>query len=168
MHPITDRGRRKPPSGQETTVLRTWTAIARHTRAIVIATALVASTGACDFLPAPYRLDLSQTRWVVDAIGGESIPPGTTMFFNEGGVDGIVVVSTSCGTTQLGMGGDSDGDAIDFFDPEVLEAMECSADQQATTMELFTALDTVEAWKIRDDDHITLIGTSELALTRES
>lgn len=168
MHTITDRGRRNPPSGRETTVLRTWTTIARHTRAIVVTAAIVASTGACGFLPAPYRMDLFETRWVVDAIGGQAIPPGTTMSFNEGGVDGIVAVNTSCGTTQMGMGGDSDGDAIDFFDPEALEAMDCSADQQATHRELFAALDSVETWSIRDDDHITLIGTSELALTRES
>ena len=149
-------------------MLHSLTAIARHARTFLMATAVVASTGACDFVPAPYRVDLYQTRWVVDAIGGESIRPGTTMSFNEGGVDGIVAVRTSCGTTQLAMGGDSDGDAIEFYDPEVLEALDCSADQQAADKEFLAALDTVEEWRVRDDDHITLIGTSELALSRES
>ena len=132
-----------------------------------MATTLLASTAACNIIPAPYRVELYQTKWVVDALDGEPLHSGTTMSFNEGGVDGVVAVRTPCGRTQLEQGGDSDGDLIEFYDPRLLEALDCSVDQHAPDEELFAALDTVEAWRVRDDDHITLIGTREIALTRQ-
>ncbi len=164
MYSVTDRVRRTVSERGAGASARS-TLTTGRARAL-LATALLASVVACDIIPAPYRVDLYQTRWAVDAVGGNTLAAPVTMSFNEGGVDAVVAVRTPCGATQLSLDMDSDGVSIFFGGPvDVIETLNCSTGQQTADKELLEAVFSVNEWKVLDDNHITLIGSEELSLS---
>jgi hypothetical protein len=119
----------------------------------------------CGLVPAAYRVKLSDTSWAVTALDGKSLAGTTTMQFNENGAEGEVTIRTTCGSAQMGIDQDTDGDAITFVEP-VRRPSGCSATELATDAEFFNALQAVETWQVDDDNHIRLIGPKPIAATR--
>lgn len=116
----------------------------------------------CGVVPSPYRVNLYQTAWTVTALDGEPLAGTTTMSFNE---DAVVTVRSTCGSTQLGVDLDSDGDSIEFWNLAPRPSA-CPATELAADAAFFDALEAVETWQVDDDDHIRLIGPKEIASTR--
>ncbi len=135
---------------------------------LVAATTMVALLAtACAIVPSAYRMDLWETSWLARELDGLPVVGRTTMTFNENGVDEVATIRTPCGTTSIGFGLDSDGDEISFADPEAIERLDCSSEQQIADDGFVAALEGVEGWSVQDDDHILLEGSRRLALTRE-
>ena len=120
---------------------------------------------ACQLVPAPYQIDLYQTQWTIDSIGAQPIGD-SRIEFNPGGVDGIVHVITPCGTTDLGVSQDSDGNILEFGGPSRLAQSTCSTDQAVREAELIEALVDTDSWSIQDTNHITFQGSSDMRLSR--
>jgi META domain len=119
----------------------------------------------CGIVPSAYRVKLSNTSWTVTALDGKSLVGGPTMTFNENGVDGVVTVRTTCGSTQMGIDQDTDGDAITFWNLAP-RASACSGTELAADAPFFDALEAVQTWQVDDGNHIRLIGPKEIVATR--
>lgn len=125
----------------------------RPFRLVVVAVMLLLFIG-CE-REAAFQTSLPGSDWSVVAVGGQRVSDVSIGFTDADHAK----VSLPCGEVELGWVWDSDGSAMSFFVPDVAT---CSGDQ-STVLE---ALAGVDAWRVDDQDVITLLGPRPLQLER--
>jgi hypothetical protein len=133
---------------------------------LMLLAAMATGVSACGFVPSAYRMDLHKSAWSVTSLDGVEVTGPIAISFNDGDVDAIVTIASPCGAVQWSVDQDTDGDAIDIWGDTRPDGW-CADAVRDEASAVLDSLVEVDAWRVRDDDHIILVGPSSSQPTIE-